>query len=76
MEPKYLAFRFGASTPLAHHLTFDDYRIPREITTTMGFIHIPEKQHESRKKPSYEYFLLYWLVNRDPYIEWFIIIPI
>ena len=22
MEPKYLAFRFGDCTPLAHHLTF------------------------------------------------------
>ena len=29
MEPKYLAFRFGDYTPLAHHLTFGDW-IPRE----------------------------------------------
>ena len=25
MEPKYLAFRFGDYTPLAHHLTFGDW---------------------------------------------------
>ena len=24
MEPKYLAFRFGDCTPLAHHLTFGE----------------------------------------------------
>ena len=29
MEPKYLAFRFGDGTPLAHPLTFGDW-IPRE----------------------------------------------
>ena len=39
MEPKYLAFRFGDCTPLAHPLTFGDW-IPRLLMCLFPFLYI------------------------------------
>ena len=78
LEPKYLAFRFGDCTPLAHPLTFGNYLNPYGFSR--GLKHLkPSKvcrnQRQHHGIPMFSVFLArismsYAVIGLRPYTPW------